>query len=663
MVSPFKDSSSQHLEVPTQPTEHGQARPPQALSRITSVGGLSKLPEERQPLLGPTDTAERARDASHHTGYSALSNEALPGPTDTAAGAEVAPSSYCDIVVDAFFKHVRDVCCCREPSPAQDAPPQDASADPESANRVGSSSDIMGSGARGKLPKRRATDSVLGQVPDPSSDQRVSKRAATIGETITSIGETSTTRGNLDFSEQRLWKEFNESTLGDFEQRMTEICDQKALVISHRAKLFIYLDNELREKRLKLQKEEFEKIIEDTSREDKSILDTCFEEEQRWQAKQGDMDENHPYRSLQKMRRDLKLMQDELEDKKSRIAKMKENIKREEDTKTGKSSITDRRATSSRATSSRATPSIRSMYEGAIRDLEERVGKLSKEIGELGEKINPLESQKEVQDLEGEHNDLVQLRKKRDDCIANVHREVDQGLEKHPEIQGLKQKRHDAGKRMIYIAEYIIEQIDNEQFNQYIEKRKVIIGGKMIGINISKDEQERTGFSTQELTIEAVVSNETKYKVIEFIAFATALRDLHGQFTQMHEESLKRIGGQFKARHEGKLINALSKTADKLEEDLPLEDKQTLKIAQKIWQAEKSLLQDEKNTLETTLIRTRRGDRLSAEERKTLKIALKIRRKESLSQEEKEDLDDMLMGSLKPSPKSSKTDSGGCLIM
>ncbi|HEY4034276.1 MAG TPA: hypothetical protein VGL94_09970 [Ktedonobacteraceae bacterium] len=650
MASPFKDSgSSRRLEEAEHSPTKKHLRGSSTLSCIPSVDNIIGLSGEHQPLIG----AERSGDVSRQLDYSTLERERTTSPDhmNTARGEEGGSSSF----VDAFLKFV---CCKREgsSSPVQDSPPRAASA----------------------VPGRVETQPPHSAILIPRSILSRREVSSLEGIAITS------TKGDSHFSEPLLWEQFNESTSVKFKQQMEKICDQNALVIYHRAKLFLDLDKKLKEEKSARQASEFKSIANDPSREGNDIIKRYLDAKDELQKKFGelDKDDSEMYQSLQRKRTDFKQKQEELEAKQRQLEKKETDFRDYQERQIKKEKIREekireerRQGPSSRASrvsrASSAASSMHSMYEEDIANLKKRINELPGEIKQLEKEIATLGSQGVARELDDEYKFIATLEKERDNVLANVHREVNQILEEDTEIQGLKQKRDDAEERMLCIAKDVKgqinkEQINDEQYNHYLENIQRAVGERMIGITTSRVERERTGLPTQELPIMTGISNTKEYRVSAFIVFAISLRDLYGPFSEMHEESLKRIGGQFKDKHEGKLMDAISEITDKLGKDLPSADKKNFEIAQKIWQ-EKPLSQEEKQTLEDTLIRTRQGDTLSPDAKGTLdKIVQKVWQEKPLSQEEKKALDDMLMESLNSWPegqqgqrKASMSSTGG----
>jgi hypothetical protein len=345
---------------------------------------------------------------------------------------------------------------------------------------------------------------------------------------------------------------------------------------------------------------------------------------------------------LTKDQSDLKNLRSELENARSELSKM-QNIN--VDPAIGESSRDGRRRTASR---SHLESKIK-WYPGRIATLERGIATLERGVQPLEQEIATLET--DVKPFRTEYNkiedEFSQLQTEVNKIKDEVESEVKKTVEQNSDIQNLKRERLNAQAKMLLVVDNAKMQIranGEQQYDIFLANRLHVLGEKLIGTPLSKEEQERSQLKTREIPIEVSIA-EQEHKVSESIAFATALEDKDGRFTEMHRQGLEVIDGQFRNAHKQRLINALDNTANSLEEALSSEDKQTLEMAVKV-QGE-ALSPDEKQTLQTTLIKTRQGEALSPDEKSNLKIVQKIRQGEALSPDEKQALENALMKSLK----------------
>src|SRR5258708_29226546 len=386
-------------------------------------------------------------------------------------------------------------------------------------------------------------------------------------------------RSDVASPEQDLCNSLNVHTSEELKHHIGQICHRKIPEILNSIICFLSLDVNLREERSQREDIKMKELMNKQSEEQKKTMDNFLDARKRLREKEDSILLSFDqYQILQKKRQERITKRQERITTKYFIERATRDL--DEMQKNSKDAAMTGGTVGSGTSRISGTPRrSQDFYTRKITRLEGEVQTLSSTIDGLDREIAALELGSEAQPLQVEVN---QLQVEVDKIKAEVIGKVKEALEQDLEICTLEKERRNAKEEMLRVANDVEGQIkekNEQQYNEYLAGRLDILGKKLVSSPLSEFEQALTTFKTQEYAITTQIQatdsfyaqghEKEVYEVSEFIAFTTALEDKDGQFTKMHKKGLEVIGGQFKTRHEKRLIIALSQTAKSLGKALP----------------------------------------------------------------------------------------------
>ena len=264
-----------------------------------------------------------------------------------------------------------------------------------------------------------------------------------------------------------------------------------------------------------LEKGLMDEKINNLSEVEERTMKEHFEVGQKLRNKQREMFENEQYQSLISMYKQRDQMQ-------NRLGKMRKDRDKMQDDLSDMQKVKDLPALGGSSGGGRGGSSFRSqdsrinLFTTRIAAIETELRTLPGEIATLERSVQPLQT--ECDEIKDEVN---RLQTEVDKISGKVEDEMNEALEKNPEIQELKRERRNAEEKMLRVAEDVKGQIKanhEEQYDQYLAERLDVLGKKLIGSPLSEEEQARTKLKTREYAIEVPIQ-EKAYMVSEAYSF------------------------------------------------------------------------------------------------------------------------------------------------